>query len=481
MSSVSSQPSGSTSQPERTPAEAALLMRLKVFLTMRWLVIIIVIISTVVATGLLGISFPVVPVYVIAAIMVVYNLVLMYQVRGLETLSGDPLMRRITVYGITHISLDLLVFTILLHFTGGIENPFLFFVVLHITGGSTLLRRRAVFWISVQALLMVVALVVLEYVGLVSHVHLAGFADPRLYRRGDYVLAVIAALASIMWATTYIATAVTGELRKRQREVVRLRQRLLDEKIAELEQVTKEVAKLEEERNRFLRFLGVAAHDMKAPLAAIQSYFGVMLGGFAGELNEKQKSMLQRSSVRVTELLKLISDLLDIPRIETGQLVTEMKKCSLLDVVKPCLDDLSNLAEQKGLKLKAELPPSLPPIHGSDARLRQVLTNLINNAIAYTPHGEVTVRVTDGADNILVEVIDSGIGITPQDLPRLFTDFFRGSNVEVKGTGLGLSIARRIVEAHGGKIWAESPCSETGTGSKFSFTLPKGGDGGQPT
>ena len=179
--------------------------------------------------------------------------------------------------------------------------------------------------------------------------------------------------------------------------------------------------------------------------------------------------------------MKLISDLLDIPRIETGQLVQEMKPSSLRDIVKASVDDLGGLAEQKGIKLWAEIPETLPDINGSAPRLRQVLNNLVNNAICYTPQGEVTVRVTDRTDDILVEVTDCGIGIPHEDLPKLFTDFFRASNVEAKGTGLGLSIARRIVEAHGGKIWVESPCSATGVGSKFSFTLPKKGDRRQST
>jgi signal transduction histidine kinase len=102
-----------------------------------------------------------------------------------------------------------------------------------------------------------------------------------------------------------------------------------------------------------------------------------------------------------------------------------------------------------------------------------VITNLVNNAINYTPKGTVTIRVQARDRDLLVEVIDTGIGIPPADLPKLFEDFFRASNVESKGTGLGLSISRRIVEAHGGRIWTESPSPETGTGSKFSFTLPK--------
>jgi signal transduction histidine kinase len=104
-----------------------------------------------------------------------------------------------------------------------------------------------------------------------------------------------------------------------------------------------------------------------------------------------------------------------------------------------------------------------------------VVTNLTSNAINYTREGTVFVKVQDSDSEVRFEVIDTGIGIPPDDLPRLFDDFFRGSNVGAKGTGLGLSISKRIIEAHGGRIWAESPASETGKGSKFTFTLPKKG------
>jgi len=170
-----------------------------------------------------------------------------------------------------------------------------------------------------------------------------------------------------------------------------------------LEQASKEIAKLEEIRNRFLRFLGVAVHDLKAPLTAIQSYFWVMLGGFSGELTGKQRNMLERSSLRIKELLNLISDLLDIPRIETGQIVSEMKEVSLPQVVKNSLADLRNLAKEKRIKLKTELPSALPKIDGSAPRLQQVITNLVNNAINYTPQGMVTIRVREGDSDIEVE------------------------------------------------------------------------------
>jgi signal transduction histidine kinase len=230
---------------------------------------------------------------------------------------------------------------------------------------------------------------------------------------------------------------------------------------------------LEEEKKQFLRFVSIAAHDLKAPLSAIQSFLGVILGGYAGELNEKQRHMMERASQRINELLNLISNLLDIPRIEVGQLVQEMTEVSLAQVIDSFVEEGCSLAEQKGIKFSVHIPPNLSCVYGAPTRLQQVITNLVNNAISYTNEGEVVVRVVETDKEILVAVADTGCGVSPDDMPRLFEDFFRGSNVGPKGTGLGLSISKRIIEAHGGKIWAESPCTETGKGSRFCFTLPK--------
>lgn len=230
---------------------------------------------------------------------------------------------------------------------------------------------------------------------------------------------------------------------------------------------------LEEEKRQFLRFVSIAAHDLKAPLSAIQSFLSVMLGGFVGELNEKQRHMMERASQRITELLNLISNLLDIPRIEMGQLVQEMTEVSLAQIIDSFVEEGSSLANQKGIKFSVHVPQNLSTVYGSPSRLQQVITNLVNNAINYTTEGEVCVRAIETDNEILVEVTDTGCGILPEDLSKVFQDFFRGSNVGPKGTGLGLSISRRIIEAHGGKIWVESPCVETGKGSKFCFTLPK--------
>lgn len=464
-------PAGETA--ERTPEEETLVMRLHVFNNMRWLAILGIIIVTVIARYSFQVNFPTLPVYIVCIFIAAYNLVLVWQVRGLARLPEEEIIPRVRQYTYSHIFLDLLALTVLLHFTGGIENPFVFFFVFHIVLASIGLNYKVVYLLATIALVLVGLLVTFEFYQIIPHVHLEGFILASRYRDPSRILAVFGALAALLYGTAYVTTAVAGELRKRQREVVALREKLLAEKTGELERASGEIADLEEERSRFLRFIGIAAHDLKAPLTAIQGFLWVMLGGFAGEISDKQKNMLERSTRRITELLSLISDLLDIPRIETGQLVEEMKDVSLRNVIKESLESQKDLAADKKIDIKVEIPEGLTKIKGSAPRLQQVLINLVHNAITYTQEGTIIIRVTERKNDVLVEVMDTGIGVPPEDMPRLFEDFFRASNVEVKGTGLGLSISKRIVEAHGGKIWAESPRSDTGNGTKFSFTLPR--------
>jgi signal transduction histidine kinase len=258
------------------------------------------------------------------------------------------------------------------------------------------------------------------------------------------------------------------------REVANLGAIALD-RARELQQCFIEVDKLEESRRQFVRFLSIVAHDLQSPLVATQSIMSYIVDGYTGEITDGQKDLLQRGIRRIDELLMLITDLLDVPRIEAGQLVREMQEVSLNGVVKQAVVGLDNVARQKGIELRIELPESSPKVYASSRRLQQVLINLISNAINYTRDGMALVRVKEYEDEIAVEVIDTGIGIPPDELPLIFDDFFRGRKAGKKGTGLGLSISKRIIEAHGGKLWAESPCPETGKGSKFTFALPKDG------
>jgi signal transduction histidine kinase len=285
-------------------------------------------------------------------------------------------------------------------------------------------------------------------------------------------MAVLFGFGTTLYISTYLTTAIAGELRKRQRETVALRDRLLLE-ADELQKANEELVKLDRLKTYFL---AMASHDLKTPLAAVQSYLQVLLGGFVGELNEEHGRILQRCSQRIKELFDLINRFLDLAQIEKGKVVEEMEMICIRDVLDSCVEEVSILAAEKAQELNAEIPQDLPNVYGSANHLKQVVTNLLSNGVKFTPElGSITLRAREMENEIEVSVTDTGIGIDPDDLPRLFEQFFRGKGgAAAQGTGLGLSISKRIVEAHHGTIRAESPYEDGQPGARFVFTLPKG-------
>ena len=234
-------------------------------------------------------------------------------------------------------------------------------------------------------------------------------------------------------------------------------------------------------RRTLARILSIASHDLKAPLDAVQSYLRVLLGGYFGEVADRQREVLGRCSARLAEFLETIDNILDITRLEEGPLRTEW--LSLSQLLIDAVDLLRPLAEQQDIALSLELPAHDVALPGSAMRLRQLVGNIVGNAIKFTPAGgSALVKLSDLGEQVKLEVADTGVGIPPDQISQVFDDFYRGDTIRItrelgrdaKGAGLGLSIARKIVESHGGRIWAESPNPETGRGSRFSLLLRKG-------
>lgn len=218
--------------------------------------------------------------------------------------------------------------------------------------------------------------------------------------------------------------------------------------------------------------LAICSHDLRAPLATVQSCLDAIVGGFAGDINSRQKDLLTGSKQRILDLTNMIDNILDISHIEIKEL--DFESVALSEVIESSIDDVQGVAQQKGVQVNNNVSTELPQVLGIPKRLQQVLTNLLSNGIKFTPAGGmVSISSQEMDDCIQLEVADTGIGISPEELPRIFDDFYRGIRVDAKGAGLGLSIAKKIIEAHGGLIWAQSPCPESGIGTKFSFTIPK--------
>jgi signal transduction histidine kinase len=229
---------------------------------------------------------------------------------------------------------------------------------------------------------------------------------------------------------------------------------------------------LEEASQHKSQFLANMSHELRTPLNAILGYTELMADGAYGEPSEKMLGILKRLEANGRHLLGLINDVLDLSKIEAGQLVLELSDYSVLDIAQTVRSTLEPLAADKKLAFKLELTPELPPGHGDGRRLTQVLINLVGNAIKFTDAGEVAIKAEANNGSFYVLVRDTGPGISAADQAKLFQEFQQADNAITKkkgGTGLGLAISKRIIEMHGGKIWVES---QPGQGSTFTFTLP---------
>jgi signal transduction histidine kinase len=220
------------------------------------------------------------------------------------------------------------------------------------------------------------------------------------------------------------------------------------------------------------QFLANMSHELRTPLNAILGYTELIIDEIYGEVPDKIREVLERVQRSGQHLLSLINAVLDLSKIEAGQLTLSLTDYSMKDVVYTAMTSVESLAAEKHLTLSFELSPDLPIAKGDERRIAQVLLNLLGNAIKFTEAGEVKMRVTTVDDVFLVGVSDTGAGISTADQEKIFEEFQQADSSSTKqkgGTGLGLSIAKRIIEMHGGRIWVESSLR---TGSTFWFTLP---------
>ncbi|MDC7784475.1 ATP-binding protein [Rhodoplanes sp. TEM] len=220
------------------------------------------------------------------------------------------------------------------------------------------------------------------------------------------------------------------------------------------------------------QFFANMSHELRTPLNAVLGYAELLVDGLYGELPAKAVDVLERVQANGRHLLGLINDVLDLSKIEAGQLALAADTYAMRGVVEQVVAATESLARAKGLALTTEIAEDLPLGHGDERRLTQVFLNIVGNAIKFTEHGAVAIRVGAADGQFLVAVRDTGPGIAPEDRQRIFDEFQQVDNSNTRqkgGTGLGLAIARRLVEMHGGAITLES---EVGVGSEFLVRLP---------
>jgi signal transduction histidine kinase len=242
---------------------------------------------------------------------------------------------------------------------------------------------------------------------------------------------------------------------------------------AQLEKANQDLKRIDEMKSEFV---SIASHELRTPLASIKNAVQLILQGKTGEINENQKKFLSMADRNISRLTNILNSLLDLSRIESGKIDMKIEELDPRALIEFILSSLKPQADGKSAQLKIEIGKKLPSVYGDREKVEQILTNLVGNAIKFTPEGgEISVSAQPsprGGNKLAISVRDSGIGISEDQQEKIFEKFHQveGSlHRSVSGTGLGLAITKGLVEAHHGEIWVES---EIGKGSTFTFTLP---------
>jgi signal transduction histidine kinase len=412
-------------------------------------------------------THPALPVLAMGLLVAAYNVLFLAWQHRLET--TDRLsVQGASVFANVQIVVDLFALAALLHFSGGVENPFSFFFVFHMIIASILLTRRAALAQALLASALYAAVVFLEEVGILPHVRLAALRHVGYYQSG-YAWVPCFVLTLTLLLSVVMATSITERLREREQQAASLIAEV-QQKAAELEHA---YAVLEAAQRQQTQYMRRVAHELRAPLGAIASLLSVVSEGLTGQVPAKQLDVLRRAESRLADMLRLVNDLLTLSRSQHGALTEHVEPVDVGEVITNVVHLHRARAEAKRISTSVDVPDLMPPVCADAEGLTQVMTNLVANAIKYTPsNGQVSVSAGVEDDDIVVRVRDTGIGIPSEDLPRVFDEFFRSRaarEYQRVGTGLGLAIAQSIVAALDGSIEVES---RVGEGTEFCVRLP---------
>ncbi len=425
---------------------------------LRWIAVAGVFGTTMFVSKVLGLTLPMNPILAIGFMIGIYNLSFYLLLKSIKIKKNRNIFDAANWISNWQISLDLTCLAGLIHLSGGIENPFIFYFIFHMITASILLSRRAAFIQATYAVFLFCSMVILEYFGILHHYCLKEFLAYDLCRNLVYIAGVSVVFISTVYIAVYMATSISKTLREKSKKL-----RMANKQLKDKDRIKSE-------------YVLQVTHDVKSHLAAIQSCVGPVTAGITGELNEQQQSLLKRAEERTGKLLLFVKALLEITRMKLSNNIT-MAYFSLSEVVKNVILVLGTRAKNRKIDLEVEMDQSIGDIWGMKTNIEGVIMNVLANAIKYTPTGgKVSLSVQDKGESVLMVVKDSGIGIPTEDLPKVFDEFYRASNArksEREGTGLGLSIAKQTVLRHKGEIWAES---KENKGSTFYVLLPKGGE-----
>ncbi len=433
----------------------SLVQRAYWLIRLRWMMIAGLAAATFISAEIFGIALPVRHLYKMSVILLFYNFVLYDLMRyvtwkGRNATAGT--INRIITF---QISADWIILTIILHLSGGIENPFYLYFVFHTILAGVLLSRVQSYIQATFAVVLFGTLILLEYLQIIPHYELTGFVEGVNYRDEFFVFGTFFVFATMIYVVAYLSASISEQLRQQQKE---------------LAEVNAQLNKKDNLKNEYVLRL---THDIRGHLAAIQSCLDIVNDQLVGPLNEKQIDLVERAYRRTGKCFNFITALLKLTRMKLAGRI-DMNYFPVRNIIFNSLVAVERRAKEKAIIISHRIDGNVEEIFSEPVLIEEIVTNVLTNAVKYSPdHGKVELNVKDKQQGVLIEVKDSGIGIPEEDLDRIFDEFYRSENarkVEKDGTGLGLSIAKQVVERHKGRIWASNNAEG---GSTFSIWLPK--------
>jgi len=448
----------------RIPVDRELRDRVTWLVTFRWFALLFAALVLIVANSRLGGVLPMAALCYSLAGVGLYNLAFHLLTRRLTGQAAPPEVHGWLMHA--QVVADLVALTIILHFSGGLENPFSVYYVLFVAVGSILTTKRASYAYATAATLLWAGLLVSEAVGLVAHHNLVGFRSPVRYEQASHIVAEAVILGTANFGVAHFASSIIERLRERETQLYQANASC-ELRAGELRELNRRLQEFDRTRAFFIRLV---THELRAPVAAIKSYLRLILDGYVPQ--ERLTEIIAKTEQRAGDQLELIEDLLELARIQEPK-TEKCEPVNVASVLDDVIDMLQARIEDRRVKVTLDVGSAPCIVLADRDHIKQVWTNLISNAIKYTPEGgEVSVALRRLDGGLRGEVADTGIGIKPADQAHIFDTFYRTEEAKAmcrQGTGLGLSIVRGVVDLYGGRVWVESV---PGRGSTFYFELP---------
>jgi signal transduction histidine kinase len=427
----------------------SLRLRLDWFNKLRWGAVAGILAAALVAGVVLGYELPMRPLLITVGVLALLNLLYVLRNKRLvpEVIRDELRLVKLQMAG------DLVVLTVLLNLTGGIENPFFYLYVIHVIIASLLFKGREIYHITWLALALFTLEVMFEYWDILPHHHLLSASE--LTHELPFILATLASFWLVMLFSAYMGASIMKHNRAIKDELVERQKQLMEQDKAKTD---------------FFRFV---AHEVKSPVSTAQSAVETALELGGAQMQPAIEDMLQRGVRRLEQATEMVKDLADLTR---GGLM-KRENMNVVDVtqkVRRIMDMQRDLADRRGITLELETDHRPVVMTANQSVLDKIISNLVSNAVRYNKDGgKVSILLADEGKAVRLAVSDEGIGIAPEDQDRIFEEFFRTETAQqatTLGTGLGLSIVKKFVEGMGGDIMLHSV---PGEGSRFTVVLPR--------